>query len=175
MKTTLRHCAAAAVGAAAVLAFTSCVYDPYYSPYGNSYGSAYGYGYGYGGSHFSTSFFVSTGDVRWGYDPYCYSYYDYQRHAYYDPYLFGYYPVGYRPQVVIGAPHPYGWRPGQGYCPPPRHVNQVTVSNYHNRESAYRSSNYDWAKQVRQQPVTQNRVSSQSSNSNPYNLSLIHI
>lgn len=140
--------AAAAIGAA--ISFSSCAYDPYYSSAGGYYG--YGDGYGYGGSGFSTSIFVGTGDPRWGYDPYCHSYYDYWSHRYYDPYLYGYYPVGYRPTVVIGVPHPYGWRAGHGYCPPPRSVRNVTVANYRNRESAYRNSNYSWARQVRVQP-----------------------
>jgi hypothetical protein len=172
MKKNLRHWAAAAVGAAAALAFTSCTYDPYYSSAGGSYG--YGEGYGYGGSNFSTSLFISTGDPRWGYDPYTYCYYDYYRRSYYDPYLYGYYPIGYRPVVVYGVPHPYGWRPGHGYCPPPRGVRNVTVVNYRDRESAYRNSNYNWARQVRRQPVPQNRVQERSpspysyGNSSPY-------
>ena len=119
---------------------------------GGSYSSGYGDGYGYGGSNFSTSVFVGTGDPRWGYDPERYSYYDYHRRCYYDPYLDGYYPVGYRPPVVIGAPHPYGWRPGHGYCPPPRHVTNITVVNYRNREAAYRNSHHSWAKNVHQRP-----------------------
>lgn len=154
MKKNLRRLAGAAVGAAFALGFASCAYDPYYSStsVGGSYSSGYGQGYGYGGSSFSTSVFVGTGDPRWGYDPTCYSYYDYRRRAYYDPYLYGYYPVGYRPPVVYGVPHPYGWRPGSGYCRPPSRVSNVTVVNYRNRESAYRSSDYQWARQVRQQP-----------------------
>lgn len=150
MKKHLRHWAAAAVAAAAALAFTSCAYDPYYSSVGGSYTTGYGEGYGYGGSHFSTSVFVATGDPQWGYDPYCYSYYDYHRRCYYDPYLNGYYPIGYRPPVIIGVPHPYGYR--HGYCPPPRYVHHGTIPNYHNRENAYRNSNYGWARQVRQHP-----------------------
>ena len=146
---------------AASMIFSSCAYDPYYSSAGGSYNSGYsggyGDGYGYGGSNFSTSFFVSTGDPRWGYDPYCYSYYDYHSRRYYDPYLHGYYPVGYRPPVVVGVPHPYGWRPGRGYCPPPSRVRDVTVVNYRNRVDAYRGSSYDWARQVRQRPVTERR------------------
>lgn len=159
-----RHWMAAAIGAVIAFGFSSCAYDPYYSSAGGSYSSGYGYGegYGYGGSNFSTSLFISTGDPRWGYDPHCYSYYDYRSHRYYDPYLYGYYPVGYRPVVVSGAPHPYGWRPGRGYCPPPRTVRDVTVSNYRNRESAYRNSNYSWSKQVRVQPSYQARERSQS-------------
>lgn len=139
-------------------ALVSCTDDAYYSlggTYSNGYGGGYGSGYGYGSSNFSTSYFVATGDPRWGYDPYCYSYYDYTRHCYYDPYLYGYYPRGYRPQVVVGVPHPYGYR--NTYCPPPRRIVSDTLANYNNRESAYRNSNYSWARQVRQQPQTQSR------------------
>ncbi|MEO7098722.1 MAG: hypothetical protein ABI162_05130 [Luteolibacter sp.] len=164
MKKNLLSLVVAAVGAAASLSFTSCAYDPYYSSVGGSYSSGYGDGYGYGGSSFSTSFFVGTGDPRWGYDPYCYSYYDYHRHCYYDPYLNGYYPLGYRPAVVYGVPHPYGWRPGHGYLPPPRNVSSVTVVNYRNREVAYHNTNYSWARQVRQQPVGQGRVQGERPN-----------
>lgn len=152
MKKNLRHWAGAAVGVAAALAFTSCVYDPYALSVGGGYDSGYGEGYGYGNSHFSSSVFVSTGDPRWGYDASCYSYYDYQRRCYYDPYLNGYYPIGYRPPIIIGTPHPYGWRPGHGFCPPPRYVNHLTLTNYHNRESAYRNSNFEWSKQIRRAP-----------------------
>jgi len=83
MKKNLRRWAGAAVGAAVSLAFTSCYYDPYSTTtsVGGSYSSGYGDGYGYGGSGFSTSVFVSTGNPQWGYDPYCYSYYDYRRRA----------------------------------------------------------------------------------------------
>ncbi len=151
-------------GAAAAWLLGSCAYDPYYSSAGGSYSSGYGHGYGYGSSNFSTSLFVSTGDPRWGYDPHCYSYYDYRRRAYYDPYLRGYYPVGYRPPVVIGVPHPHGWRPGRGYCPPPRSIRTVTVSNYRNREDAYRGTNYSWAKQVRTRPISDNRAHGDSRN-----------
>lgn len=149
MKKLLRHWKAVACGAAAALTFSSCAYDPYYTSVGGSYSSGYGDGYGYGGSNFSTSVFVSTGDARWGYDPYCYSYYDYHRRCYYDPYLNGYYPVGYRPPVVVGVPHPHDWRPGRGYCPPPTYIRNTTVVNYRNREDLYRKTNYDWAPQVR--------------------------
>jgi hypothetical protein len=145
----------AAACAAASLALSSCAYDPYYSSIGGYYNSGYGDGYGYGGSNFSTSFFVSTGDARWGYDPYTYCYYDYRSRRYYDPYLYGYYPLGYRPYAVHGVPHPYGWRPGHGNCPPPRTVRNVTVVNYKDRESAYRNTDYSWARQVRQKPVSQ--------------------
>jgi hypothetical protein len=175
MKKHLRHWAIAAAGAAAALAFTSCAYDPSYTSvgasYSSGYGAGYGYGdgYGYGNSNFSTSLFVSTGNPQWGYDPYCYSYYDYRRRCYYDPYLYGYYPVGYRPPVIIGCPHPYGWRPGRGYCPPPHHVRNVTVVNYRNRESSYRNSNYGWAKQIRQQPLSHGRIQGQHRDLNTHN------
>lgn len=163
MKKILRLLAGAALGVAG-LSMTSCYYDPYYgggggtTSVGASYSSGYGQGYGYGGSSFSTSVFVSTGDPRWGYDPYCYSYYDYHRRCYYDPYLNGYYPIGYRPPVVYGVPHPYGWRPGVRYIAPPRSYRNVTVVNYRNRAVAYQGMNYGWAKQVRQQPASQGRV-----------------
>jgi|GEM_PF-865389 len=150
----------------AAAAFTSCAYDPYYASgyyargtynasggYNNpGYGYSNGYNadYGYGGHNFSTSVFVSTGDPRWGYDPNCYCYYDYYRRCYYDPYLYGYYPVGFFPPIVIGCPHPYGWRPGHGHCPPPHMVRNTALRNYQNREGAYRNSNYGWSHQVRQ-------------------------
>jgi len=141
MKQTLRRLAAAAAGLTAAVLVSSCAYDPYYSD---------GYGGGYSSGSYSTSVFVSTGDSRWGYDPYCHSYYDYQRRAYYDPFLYGYYPVGYRPPIVYGVPHPHGWRPGSRYCPPPSRVRTHTLSGYQNRESLYRRSNFSWANQVRQ-------------------------
>lgn len=126
-------------------AVSSCAYDPYYS---TSYGG-YGDGYGYGNSSFSSSFFVSTGDSRWAYDPYAACYFDYTRRAYYDPYLSGYYPVGYRPRYVVGAPHPGGWRRGSDYCPPPRSVRSYNLTNYHDRTSRYRSLGRDWSRNVR--------------------------
>lgn len=146
--------------AAMALALGSCAYDPYYSStsIGGTYSTGYdgyGDGYGYGGSNFSTSVFVSTGDPRWGYDPYCYSYYDYRSRRYYDPYLNGYYPVGYRPPVVYGVPHPHGWRRGHGHMRPPHNVNNIIINNYRNREASYRGSRYGWARQVRQQPQRQ--------------------
>jgi hypothetical protein len=156
------------LAAAASLAFSSCAYDPYYSSAGGSYSSGYGDGYGYGGGNFSTSLFVSTGDPRWGYDPYSYCYYDYRSRRYYDPYLYGYYPIGYRPYSVYGVPHPHGWRQGSGYCPPPRTVRNVMVGNYRNRESAYRNTNYSWANQVRQRPDSGRRVESQGTNRGTY-------
>ena len=189
MKKNLRYLAGAAVGAVVALGFSSCAYDPYYSTsVGGSYssgggysgggyggggygGGGYGDGYGYGGSSFSTSLFVGTGNPQWGYDPDCYSYYDYRRRCYYDPYLDGYYPMGYRPQVVYGAPHPYGWHRGGGYISPPRRVTNVTVVNYRDRESRYRNSSYGWAKQVRSGSREQDSRSSQSGfqRSNPQN------
>lgn len=162
MKKNLRNLALAAVGAVVALGFTSCAYDPYYSSpaVGASYSTGYGNGYGYGGSGFSTSVFVATGDPTWGYDPNCYSYYNYSRRCYYDPYSYGYYPVGYRPPVVYGVPHPYDWHPGGGYIRPPVHVTNVTLSNYQDREYRYRNSHYGWAKQVRQQPANSGRQQS---------------
>lgn len=159
MKNILRITGAATAAVALSLLAPSCAYDPgYYGPSSSSvsasYSSGYGHGYGYGGSSFSTSLFVSTGDSRWGYDPYCQSYYDYHRRAYYDPYLYGYYPVGYRPPMLVGCPHPYGWSSGR-YIAPPRVINNYTVVHYSNRERAYRSSSYDWAHQVRTKPVSQ--------------------
>lgn len=141
MKRTLLRWAAAAAGLTAVLLVSSCAYDPYYSSDG----------YGYSGGSYSSSVFISTGNSRWGYDPYCNSYYDYNRRAYYDPFLYSYYPVGYRPPVVYGVPHPHGWRPGSNYCPPPSRVRNTTLSNYRDRESLYRRSNFSWAGQARQQ------------------------
>lgn len=126
-------------------AVSSCAYDPYYS---SSYGG-YGDGYGYGNSSFSTSFFVSTGSSRWGYDPYAGCYYDYTRRAYYDPYLSGYYPVGYRPRYVSGSPHPHGWRRGSNYCPPPSSVRTYNLTNYRNRTDRYRNLGRDWSRNVR--------------------------
>jgi hypothetical protein len=148
MKNNLRLRATAILGTAGALLLGSCAYDPYYS--GGSYTSVgYGSGYGYGNSSFSTSLFVSTGNSRWGYDPHCRSYYDYTRRCYYDPYLYGYYPVGYRPPVVVGVPHPHGWSPGRSYCPPPSRITNVRLTNYNDRESAYRRTNYSWARDVR--------------------------
>jgi len=168
MKKNIAQWAVAAVAAVASIAFTSCAYDPFHTSVGGSYitGSGYGGGYGssYGGNHrygsssYNTSLFISTGNPRWGYDPNSYCYYDYNRRAYYDPYLRGYYPVGYRPPVVYGVPHPHGWRPGRRHIAPPGSVSYVSVSNYRNRESAYRNSDFGWAKQVRQQPVSHGHV-----------------
>ncbi|MFM2170995.1 MAG: hypothetical protein RI957_1224 [Verrucomicrobiota bacterium] len=122
--------------------FSSCYYDPfYYGATTTSYGvSSYGSGY-------STSFFVSTGDPRWAYDPYRYCYYDRYRSCYYDPFLYGYYPVGYCPIPVRGCPHPYNWS-GTGYCPPPRTIRNTTLSRYDNRISNYQAADYHWARKV---------------------------
>lgn len=163
MRKHLRLVASLTVGAAVALALGSCTYDPnsYYSAggaYSTGYGSGYGSGYGYGNSGFSTSLFVSTGNARWGYDPSCYSYYDYTRRCYYDPYLYGYYPVGYRPPIIVGVPHPRGYN--RSYCPPPQRVTNVTLVNYSNRERAYRNSSYSWAPQARQQPMSSPRNNS---------------
>jgi len=139
---------AAGLGAAVSLVSTSCTYEPtYYSSLNSGY---YDDNY-HGGGSFSTSVFIATGDPRWGYDPHSYCYYDYHSRRYYDPYLYGYYPVGHRPTAVYGVPHPHGWRPGHRYCPPPTRVRNVTVVNYRDRESAYRRTDYSWARQVRRQ------------------------
>jgi hypothetical protein len=147
MKTNRRVLWGMLAGVAA-LAVSSCAYDPYYE--GSSYSTAsYGYGHGYGGSGFSTSVFISTGDPRWGYDPYAGAYFDYTRRAYYDPYLYGYYPIGYRPRYVYGAPHPHGWRQGRAYIAPPSRIHTTTLSNYHHREHRYRDLGHDWSRNVR--------------------------
>jgi len=160
MSTTLRLCSSLAFGAVCALGLNSC--DPYYyqggAAYGSDYYGGYGAGYGYGSPGFSTSFFVSTGDPYWGYDPYCHSYYDYRRRCYYDPYLYGYYPVGYRPSYVMGVPHPHGYR--NNYCPPPARVSGVMLSShqYQNRATAYRTTGHSWASNVRQQSYTPPRA-----------------
>lgn len=131
------------IGAALASALlSSCYYDPfYYGATSASYGvSSFGNGY-------STSFFVSTGDPRWAYDPYRYCYFDRYRSCYYDPFLFGYYPVGYCPVPVRGCPHPYNWS-GAGTCPPPRTVRYNTLSRYDNRIGNYQAANYHWARKV---------------------------
>lgn len=153
----------AAIGAAAALISTSCTYNPYYpqTSVSGSYGAGFGDGFGYGGRSFSTSLFVTTGSSQWGYDPHCHSYYDYRRRCYYDPYLNGYYPLGYRPAVVYGVPHPYGWRPGAGHVRPPSRISNVTMVNYRDRESAYRSSSYEWAKTLRRPTASPVRPSQQ--------------
>jgi hypothetical protein len=151
------------LGAVAALFSASCAYDPYYSPgvasasYSTGFAPGFGPGFGYGHPGFSTSVFVATGNPRWGYDPHCFSYYDFNRRCYYDPYLNGYYPIGFRPPVVFGVPHPHGWRPGRAFCPPPVGVHSVTIHNYRNREALYRRSNYAWSNQVRQQSVDTGR------------------
>ncbi len=141
MRKNLRFLGGAAIGCMLALVSNSCTYEPYYT---TTVGGAYGPAYGptYGNNSFSTSVFVNTGNPRWGYDPVCYSYYDYSRRCYYDPYLNGYYPTGYRPPVVYGVAHPYGWYPGANYCRPPSRVTNVTITNYQSRESSYRSAGY---------------------------------
>lgn len=120
--------------------FSSCYVDPYY-------GGSVGYGVSSYGGGYNTSFFVSTGDPRWSYDPYRFCYYDRYRSCYYDPYLYGYYPVGYCPVPVRGCPHPYNWS-GRGNCPPPRNVRYNNLSRYDNRISNYQTANYQWARRV---------------------------
>ena len=143
---------AAFVAGIAALAVSSCAYDPYYSG-GSSYsGGGYGSGYGYGNLSFSTSFFVSTGNPRWGYDPYAGAYYDYNRRCYYDPYLSGYYPTGYRPRYVYGSPHPHGWSRGRSYIAPPSRIRSYDLTNYRDRTSRYQNLGRDWSRNVRSAP-----------------------
>jgi len=147
-----------AVAGISAFVASSCAYDPYYS--GGSYGggtysSGYGDGYGYGNSNFSTSFFVSTGNPRWAYDPYARCYYDNTRRAYYDPYLYGYYPVGYRPRQVYGSPHPHGWTNGR-YIAPPSRIRSYNLTNYNNRSERYRGLGRNWSRNVRAVPPGNN-------------------
>ncbi len=156
---TLRITAATATA----IVISSCAYDPFsYSSTSSTYSSGYG--------RSSTTVFFSTGDPRWGYDPVCRSYYDYTRKCYYDPYLNGYYPRGYRPTIVVGAPHPHGWNPGKKFCPPPRSYSNRSINNYRERAVAYRNLNHSWSKKVHvksnngnQQPSWNNRQASNSS------------
>ena len=122
--------------------FSSCYYDPFV--YGNTSAS---FGVSSFGGNTATSFFVSTGDPRWAYDPYRFAYFDRFRGAYYDPFLFGFYPVGFVPAPIIGCPHPFGWS-GVGVCPPPRNIRVRTLSRYDNRISNYQAANYHWARRV---------------------------
>jgi len=134
-----------AIGAGALL--SSCAYDPY--AYGSpSVSTSVGYS-NVGHGHVSSSIFISTGNSRWGYDPYCRSYYDYTTRCYYDPWLRGYYPRGYRPPVVVGLPHPHGWHSGMKTCPPPSQYRNYKLANYQNRHLAYRNLDHSWAKHVR--------------------------
>lgn len=127
---------------------SSCYYEPY--AYGTSPRTSVSSSVGYNsGGHVSSSLFIRTSNNRWGYDPHCRSYYDYTTRCYYDPYLRGYYPRGYRPPVIIGAPHPHGWRPGMKHCPPPSHVRNHRIANHHQRQDHYRRLKHSWAKNVR--------------------------
>ena len=141
----IRHLLAAALPAVSALSLVSCAFDPY------GFAPAGGPGYG----SYSGSVFVSTGDARWGYDPYRYCYYDYGRRCYYDPYLGGYYPVGFLPPPLVGCPHPGGWIPGHGLCPPPHGFNDRWLDRYHDRLGAIKASNYEWASRVRTNRQTQ--------------------
>ncbi|MCH7226986.1 hypothetical protein [Haloferula sp. A504] len=117
---------------------TSCYYGAY------DYGYSSSYGFSNGGS---TSFIYTNSD-RWLYDSTIRCYYDRTRHCYYDPWVGGYYPRGYCPPVVVGVPHPYGWN-GRGKCPPPRNVHSGYINRHSDRLGHLRSSNYDWARNVR--------------------------
>jgi len=153
MKTKLFRWTIAALAAAGTASLVSCVYDPYYGG-GYGYGGGYDdYGYGYGSYGYGPTVHTSliiTSDSRWGYDRYRHCYYDYHRRAYYDPYLYGYYPAGYLPPIIYGAPHPYGWYPGRGTCPPPRHIRTGYISNYRNRVELLRERDYSWARTARE-------------------------
>lgn len=128
---------------------SSCAYDPYvYGPASPHTSVSSSVGYSSGG-HVSSSLLIRTSSSRWGYDPHCHSYYDYTTRCYYDPWLHGYYPRGYRPPVIFGAPHPHGWRPGMAHCPPPGHVRNHRIVNYHQRQQHYRNLHHGWAKNVR--------------------------
>lgn len=134
---------------ASAIALSSCVYDSgYYGPPAGNYRGSLSTTYSSSG-YSSTSLFISTGNPRWGYDPHCHSYFDYTTRCYYDPYLNGYYPYGYRPPVIVGVPHPYGWRPGHRSCPPPRHYRNYKLRNHEHRDLAYRKLDHSWAKNVR--------------------------
>lgn len=169
MKVT-RVILSATVAVISAVAVSSCAYDPHYSGasyssggyyssgYGGGYGGdgyGYGSGYGYGGRGFTTTYFVSTGSPRWGYDPYARCYYDYSRRCYYDPYLYGYYPVGYRPRYVHGAPHPHGWSSGHSYIAPPSRIHDRKIDNYHNRTERYRSLDHNWSSNIQVSTQTQ--------------------
>jgi hypothetical protein len=106
-------------------------------------------GHGYGGRNFSSSVFINTGNPRWAYDPYAGAYFDHSRSCYYDPHLCGYYPIGFRPAFVHGAPHPYGWRPGNSFCAPPSIIRSTTLSISHSRSHQYRSLGNSWSRNVR--------------------------
>ncbi|OYV04832.1 MAG: hypothetical protein CFE26_14810, partial [Verrucomicrobiales bacterium VVV1] len=145
MKNILFRWTAATASTLAALTLASCAYDPYYGS------SGYGGGYSSGGySGIDTTVFVSTGNSRWGYDPYRSCYFDYQRRCYYDPYLYGYYPANYCPPRISGSPRPSGWN-GSGHCPPPRNVSSGYISNYQNRLEQLREHNYTWAAEAREQ------------------------
>lgn len=139
-----------AISGITALTVSSCVYDPYYtsSSYSSGYGDGYGNGYGYGGSGFSTSFFVTTGRPRWGYDPYARCYYDYHRRSYYDPFLAGYYPVGYRPRHVAGAPHPHNWDRSHNRISPPSRIRSYSLQNYQDRRQRYQNLDHDWSQNL---------------------------
>jgi len=155
---------------ASAITLSSCVYDPgYYYNTPGGYSGAVSTTYSSSG-HSSTSLFISTGNPRWGYDPSCYSYYDYTTRCYYDPYLNGYYPYGYRPPVIIGVPHPYGWRPGYRTCPSPRHYRNTRLSNHEHRDIAYRNLNQSWSRNVHVQSSSNDRYDrNRSFSSDRYN------
>ena len=146
----------------AALMVSSCAYDPFaYNATGSatasfpvSYGSSDGYYDDYNNYDVAVPAtialtLVATGSQYWGYDPYRHSYYDYRQSCYYDPWLNCYYPHDYRPRPVCGVPHPYGWHPGHGVCPYPRHPHHRWVNNHYDRLQGMKASHYAWAQNVR--------------------------
>ena len=146
MTAKLRSSILLAIAASVGAFLCSCTYEPYgYGPT-TSVGSSVRYS---SNGHVSSSVFIRTSSSRWGYDPHCRSYYDYTRQCYYDPWLRGYYPRGYRPPVIVGIPHPHGWRSGQRTCPPPVHVRSHTIRDHHRRYDHYRRLNHSWCRDLR--------------------------
>lgn len=125
---------------------SSCIYEPYGCGPSTSISSSVRH---HNSGHVSSSIFIRTSSSRWGYDPHCRSYYDHTRQCYYDPWLRGYYPRGYRPPVIIGIPHPYGWKQGQRTCPPPVHIRTHTIRDHRCRYEHYRRLNHSWCRQIR--------------------------
>lgn len=141
-------CSAAAIVtfiAAASLSSCSLESSYHFKPAQTSVRSTVGYS-SHGST--STSWFISTSNSRWAYDPTCRSYYDYETRCYYDPWLNGYYPRGFRPPVVVGVPHPHGWTQGMKSCPPPNYVRSIRLRDYQHRHQAYRKLNHAWARSI---------------------------
>ena len=151
MTAILRLPILASLAIAAGALFSSCTYYPY--RYGGSSEVTRSVTYS-NNSRTSDSIFIRTSNSRWGYDPHCRSYYDFNRKCYYDPYLRGYYPRGFRPPVITGVPHPHGWRRGMSTCPPPRNVRNHYIKNHRNRYQQYCGLNRPWAHGLKKQHRT---------------------